>query len=185
TVLDIDAEQIDLIRRIGFKVFYGDATRLDLLRSAGAANAKILIIAIDDPEKSVQLVETVQKEFPNLTLLVRAKDREHAYKLINLGVKHIFRETLDTSLDLTVQALRLLGFGAYRAHRAARIFKGYDEESVRHLAGFVNLDEKDFLGEIRRRVRFLDDLFEAERSGQPFSVDAGWDRPHDRKPASE
>ena len=183
TVLDIDAEQIDLVRRIGFKVFYGDATRLDLLRSAGAAEAKILIIAIDDPEKSVQLAETVQKEFPNLTLLVRAKDREHAYKLINLGVKYIFRETLDSSLDLSVQALRLLGFGAYRAHRAARTFKGYDEESVRQLAGFANLDEKDFLGEVRRRVRFLDELFEAERSGQPFSADAGWDRPQDRKPA--
>jgi monovalent cation:proton antiporter-2 (CPA2) family protein len=185
TVLEIDAEQIDLIRRIGFKVFYGDATRLDLLRSAGAADAKILIIAIDDPEKSVQLVETVQKEFPNLTLLVRAKDREHAYKLINLGIKHVFRETLDTSLDLSVQALRLLGFGAYRAHRAARTFKDYDEESVRHLAAFANLDEKDFLGEVRRRVRFLDDMFEAERARQPFSVDVGWDPPKDpdRKPA--
>src|SRR6516164_7194098 len=119
TVLDIDAKQIDLIRRLGFKVFYGDATRLELLRSAGAEHAKLLIIAIDDVDKSVQLAETVKQQFPNLTMLVRAKDREHAYKLINLGVKYIFRETLDTSLDLSVQALRLLGFGAYRAHWAA------------------------------------------------------------------
>jgi monovalent cation:proton antiporter-2 (CPA2) family protein len=185
TVLDIDAEQIDLVRRLGFKVFYGDATRLDLLRSAGADDAKILIIAIDNVDESVQLAETVQHQFPNLTMLVRAKDREHAYKLINLGVKYIFRETLDSSLDLSVQALRLLGFGAYRAHRAARTFKVYDEESVRHLAAFVNKDEKDFLGEVRRRVRFLDELFEAERSGQPFSDDSGWDPPRDqdRKPA--
>jgi voltage-gated potassium channel Kch len=185
TVLDIDAEQIDLVRRLGFKVFYGDATRLDLLRSAGADDAKILIIAIDDVDKSIQLAETVQQQFPNLTMLVRAKDREHAYKLINLGVKYVFRETLDSSLDLSVQALRLLGFGAYRAHRAARTFKAYDEESVRHLAAFVNADEKDFLGEVRRRVRFLDELFEAERSGQPFSDDAGWDPPRDQnqKPA--
>jgi voltage-gated potassium channel Kch len=134
TVLDIDAEQIDLIRRLGFKVFYGDATRLELLRSAGAEKAKLLIIAIDDADKSVQLTRTVQQEFPNLTMLVRAKDRDHAYQLINLGVRYIFRETLDSSLDLSVQALRLLGFGAYRAHRAARTFKAYDEESVRHLA---------------------------------------------------
>jgi monovalent cation:proton antiporter-2 (CPA2) family protein len=177
TVLDIDAEQIDLIRRLGFKVFYGDATRLELLRSAGAEHAKLLIIAIDDVDKSVQLAETVKQQFPNLTMLVRAKDREHAYKLINLGVKYIFRETLDTSLDLSVQALRLLGFGAYRAHRAARTFKTYDEESVRLLAAFATADEKDFLGELRRRVRFLDDLFEAERSGQPFASDTGWDPP--------
>jgi monovalent cation:proton antiporter-2 (CPA2) family protein len=177
TVLDIDAEQIDLVRRLGFKVFYGDATRLELLRSAGAEHAKMLIIAIDDVDKSVQLAETVKQQFPNLTMLVRAKDREHAYKLINLGVKYIFRETLDTSLDLSVQALRLLGFGAYRAHRAARTFKTYDEESVRQLAAFATADEKDFLGEVRRRVRFLDDLFEAERSGQPFASDTGWDPP--------
>jgi CPA2 family monovalent cation:H+ antiporter-2 len=177
TVLDIDAEQIDLIRRLGFKVFYGDATRLELLRSAGAEKAKLLIIAIDDVDKSVQLTQTVQHEFPNLTMLVRAKDRDHAYQLINLGVRYIFRETLDSSLDLSVQALRLLGFGAYRANRAARTFKAYDEESVRDLAAFVNSDEKDFLGEIRRRVRTLDELFEAERAGQAFRYDKGWDPP--------
>jgi monovalent cation:proton antiporter-2 (CPA2) family protein len=177
TVLDIDAEQIDLVRRLGFKVFYGDATRLELLRSAGVEQAKILIIAIDDVDKSVQLAETVKQQFPNLKMLVRAKDREHAYKLINIGVKYVFRETLDTSLDLSIQALRLLGFGAYRAYRAARTFKAYDEDSVRQLAAFANADEKDFLGEVRRRVRFLDDLFEAERSGQPFASDTGWDPP--------
>jgi Kef-type K+ transport system membrane component KefB len=177
TVLDIDAEQIDLVRRLGFKVFYGDATRLELLRSAGAEKAKLLIIAIDDVDKSIQLTQTVQHEFSNLTLLVRAKDRDHAYQLINLGVRYIFRETLDSSLDLSVQALRLLGFGAYRAHRAAKTFKAYDEESVRHLANFVNSDEKDFLGEIRRRVRTLDELFEAERAGQAFRYDKGWDPP--------
>jgi monovalent cation:proton antiporter-2 (CPA2) family protein len=177
TVLDIDAEQIELVRRLGFKVFYGDATRLELLRSAGAEKARLLIIAIDDVDKSVQLTQTVQREFPNLTMLVRAKDRDHAYQLINLGVRYIFRETLDSSLDLSVQALRLLGFGAYRAHRAAKTFKAYDEESVRHLAGFVNSDEKDFLGELQRRVRTLDELFEAERAGQVFRSDKGWDPP--------
>jgi len=110
-------------------------------------------------------------------MLVRAKDRDHAYKLINMGVNYIFRETLDTSLDLTIQALRLLGFGAYRAHRAAKTFKTYDEESVRYLAGFTDSDEKDFLGEVRRRVRTLDELFEAERAGQAFRYDKGWDPP--------
>jgi len=177
TVLDIDAEQIELVRRLGFKVFYGDATRLELLRSAGAEKAKLLIITIDDVDKSIELTEKAQREFPNLTMLVRAKDRDHAYKLINMGVNYIFRETLDTSLDLTIQALRLLGFGAYRAHRAAKTFKTYDEESVRYLAGFTDSDEKDFLGEVRRRVRTLDELFEAERAGQAFRYDKGWDPP--------
>lgn len=177
TVLDFDPEQVDLIRKIGIKVFYGDATRHEMLEAAGAAEAKLLVVAIDDVEGSLRLVELAQKHFPNLTLLVRAKDREHAYRLIKIGVKDIFRETLESSLELGVQALRVLGFGAYRAHRAAHRFKEYDEETVRILSQYYGTDEKDFLGQVRKRVQTLDELFETERSGPTRPEDAGWDRP--------
>jgi monovalent cation:proton antiporter-2 (CPA2) family protein len=177
TVLDFDPEQVDLIRKIGIKVFYGDATRHEMLEAAGAAEAKLLVVAIDDVEGSLRLVELAQKHFPNLALLVRAKDREHAYRLIKIGVKDIFRETLESSLELGVQALRVLGFGAYRAHRAAHRFKEYDEETVRILSQYYGTDEKDFLGQVRKRVQTLDELFETERSGPIRPEDAGWDRP--------
>ena len=179
TVLDHDAEQVELIRRLGFKVFYGDATRLELLEAAGAERARLLIVAINDPEKTLQLVEAARKHYPHLELLVRALDREHAYKLIQLGVKHPFRETLDTSLELSAAALHHLGFDAYRAHRAAQKFKVYDEDTVRELARFYGTyDTNDFLGRIRRQIRTIDELFEAERSGATLPVDTGWDRPN-------
>src|SRR5580692_974288 len=176
TVLDFDPEQVDLIRKIGIKVFYGDATRHEMLEAAGAAEAKLLVVAIDDVEGSLRLVELAQKHFPNLALLVRAKDREHAYRLIKIGVKDIFRETLEYSLELGVKALRVLGFGAYRAHRAAHRFKEYDEETVRILSQYFGTDEKDFLGQVRKRVQTLDELFETERSGPIRPEDSGWDR---------
>jgi monovalent cation:proton antiporter-2 (CPA2) family protein len=177
TVLDFDPEQVDLIRKIGIKVFYGDATRHEMLEAAGAAEAKLLVIAIDDVEGSLRLVELAQKHYPDLALLVRAKDREHAYRLIKIGVKDIFRETLESSLELGVQALRVLGFGAYRAHRAAHRFKVYDEETVQILSQYFGTDEKDFLGQVRKRVQTLDELFETERSGPIRPEDPGWDRP--------
>ena len=176
TVLDFDPEQVDLIRKIGFKVFYGDATRHELLAAAGGAQAKLLLIAIDDVEASLGLVQLAQKHFPNLNLLVRAYDREHAYRLIKLGVRNIFRETLESSLEMSVEALRLLGFGAYRAYRAAHTFKEYDEETVRVLAEYYGTDEKDFLGRVRKRVQTLDELFESERAVSP-GPDSAWERP--------
>jgi monovalent cation:proton antiporter-2 (CPA2) family protein len=182
TVLDFDPEQVDLIRKIGIKVFYGDATRHEMLEAAGAAEAKLLVVAIDDVEGSLRLVELAHKHFPHLALLVRAKDREHAYRLIKIGVKDIFRETLESSLELGVQALRVLGFGAYRAHRAAHRFKQYDEETVRILSQYFGTDEKDFLGQVRKRVQTLDELFETERSGPIRPEDSGWDRPKVNEP---
>src|ERR1700730_4455155 len=177
TVLDFDPEQVDLIRKIGFKVFYGDATRLEMLEAAGAAQAKLLVVAIDDIEGSLQIVGLAQKHFPKLARLVRAKDREHANRLIKMGVKGIFRETLESSLELSVQALRVLGFGAYRAYRAAHRFKEYDEETVQILSQYFGTDENDFLGQVRKRVQTLDELFETERTGSVRPEDAGWDRP--------
>jgi monovalent cation:proton antiporter-2 (CPA2) family protein len=177
TVLDFDPEQVDLIRKIGFKVFYGDATRQEMLAAAGAAQAKLLVITIDDVEASLGLVRLAQTHFPNLNLLVRARDREHAYRLIKLGVKGIFRETLESSLEMSVQALRFLGFGAYRAYRAAHTFKDYDEETVRQLADYYGTDEKDFLGAIRKRVQTLDELFESERDAVIRPEDEAWERP--------
>ena len=182
TVLDFDPEQVDLIRKIGIKVFYGDATRHEMLEAAGAAEAKLLVVAIDDVEGSLRLVDLAQKHYPNLALLVRAKDREHAYRLIKIGVKDIFRETLESSLELGVKALRVLGFGAYRAHRAAHRFKEYDEETVQILSQYYGTDEKDFLGQVRKRVQTLDELFETERSGPIRTEDSGWDRPKVNEP---
>ena len=175
TVLDLDADQVDLVRRLGLKVFYGDASRLELLRSAGADRAKILVLAIDDEEKSMQMIETARKHFPNLTVLARAKGRDHAYRLVREGVEYIFRETLGTSLDVAATTLRLLGVRAYEARRIIGAFRKYDEEGVRELAQYSdNLDE--LVSHTRKRIQTLEELFENERT-RVRHADVGWEPP--------
>ncbi|MGE3876913.1 MAG: monovalent cation:proton antiporter-2 (CPA2) family protein [Parvibaculaceae bacterium] len=134
TVLDHDAEQIDALRRFGFKVFYGDASREDLLEAAGAADAKILVIAIDDREKINQIVETAQRNFPHLEIFARAFDRPHAYALLNAGVKHVYREVFDSSLAMAEDALVALGQHPYEAAHALRLFRKHDEALIRRAA---------------------------------------------------
>jgi voltage-gated potassium channel Kch len=93
TVLDISSNQIDMLRRFGFKLFYGDASRLDLLRAAGAEQAKLFVVAVDEREKSLEIIDLVQKHFPHLKILARAIDRVHAYEMIRRKVAIIERET--------------------------------------------------------------------------------------------
>jgi monovalent cation:proton antiporter-2 (CPA2) family protein len=175
TVLDVDADQVELVRKLGVKVFYGDASRLELLHAAGAAMAKLMIIAIDDEEKSLLIVDTVQKHFPNLKILARAVGRDHAYRLLRRGVEHIYRETLGSSLDLSVFALRVLGVRAYEARRAAKAFRDYDEQTVRNLAQYSE-DESQLIAQAKERLRSLNELFEKERH-RTHQPDAGWDPP--------
>jgi monovalent cation:proton antiporter-2 (CPA2) family protein len=134
TVLDHDAEQIDALRKFGFKVFYGDATREDLLRAAGAADARILVIAIDNREKTTQIVDMARRQFPHLEIFARAFDRTHAYELINAGVRHVYREVFDSSLAMAEDALVALGTHPYEAARALRLFRRHDEKLIRRTA---------------------------------------------------
>jgi voltage-gated potassium channel Kch len=175
TVLDLDADQVDLVRKLGVKVFYGDASRLELLRAAGADKAKLFVLAIDDEEKSLLIVETIHKHFPNLKILARAKGRDHAYQLLDHGVEHIFRETLGSALDLSIAALRTLGMRAHEAIRAAKFFREYDEKTVRELAQFAGNQAK-MISEAKVKIRTLDEIFQAERF-QVRPPDEGWDPP--------
>ena len=134
TVLDHDAEQIDALRRFGFKVFYGDASREDLLAAAGAADARILVIAIDDRERSMQIVEIARRTFPHLEIFARAFDRTHAYALLNAGVTHVYREVFDSSLAMAEDALVALGQHPYEAAHALRLFRKHDEALMRRTA---------------------------------------------------
>jgi monovalent cation:proton antiporter-2 (CPA2) family protein len=174
TVLDNNSDRVDMLRRLGLKVFYGDASRYDLLESAGAGSAKLLIVAFDDPEKTVELVHTVRKHFPQLAILARAGGRYEAYELIEGGLEHVYRDTLDSSLRLGVDALSMLGVRAYHAHRSARTFRRHDEESVRHLAGMRH-DHKTYINTARQRISDLEQLLLSELEGHDETVDAGWD----------
>ena len=134
TVLDHDAAQIDALRQFGFKVFYGDASRADLLEAAGARQARVLVIAVDDREKILEIAETARRNFPDLEVFARVWDRQHAYELINAGITRVYREVFGSSMDLAEDALRELGMHPYRAHRAARTFRHLDNAFLHRTA---------------------------------------------------
>jgi len=133
TLLDHDSSQIELTGRFGFKVFYGDASRLQLLQAAGAGEARLLVIAIDEWDKAVEMVTSAKQFFPHLKILARAYDRSHAYRLMEAGADVITRETFGSALIMGEEALRLLGYDEARAYRLMRTFKRHDEEGLRKL----------------------------------------------------
>lgn len=134
TALDKDPSQVDFVRRFGNEIFFGDATRLDLLRTAHVDRAQVLAIAIDDVEDSVRLARLARAEFPALAIVARARNRFHAYRLIEAGVEHVFRETYGSSLEATDRVLRSLGLQSSAASRAIRLFRQHDEAILRDAA---------------------------------------------------
>ncbi len=160
-VLDHDPAQIELLRKFGQKVFYGEATRMDLLHSAGAETAKLLIVAIEERERAVELVQTVRQHFPHLKILARAYDRRHAYELHEAGAHDVFRETFSSALDMGVQALQAMGFRAHQSHRAAMNFKSLDEKNLRELAP-VFRDDASYVLMARRRGEDLERVLRAD-----------------------
>ncbi|RAK57717.1 monovalent cation:proton antiporter-2 (CPA2) family protein [Phenylobacterium deserti] len=132
-LLDSSIDQIDTIRRFGWRVHYGDASRIDLLRTAGAEKAKLLLIAIDDRDKALEMVESAREAFPHLTIMARAYDRPHAYQLIKAGVDEVERETFEAGLTFGRKALVRLGLTERRAGRAADVFRQQDLKLFRQL----------------------------------------------------
>lgn len=173
TYLDLDSDRVDALRGMGFKVFYGDASRHELLQAAGADKAKIIIIAIDSPEKRLEMIETIKKHFPNLHMLVRAKNRYDAYDLMNAGMLHIYRETLDTSLRVGVDAMSLLGFRKYTAKRLARSFIKYDEASMKHLSAIRN--PEDYVVEAKKYIEEMEETLQSDKQNQFMGGDTSWD----------
>lgn len=162
TVLDHDADQVDALLRFGLKSFYGDASRLDLLRAAGADKARLFIVAIDDDAKANEIIQIVKQNFPHLRILARAVSRQHAYEILRLEVPDFFRDTLGSALDLGTVALSSLGMDEKSAIRAAQIFKLHDEAAVRDMA-HINPDNEAYLSRARMHNENLKRALEADR----------------------
>ncbi len=173
-VLDHDAEQIDALRMFGFKLFYGDASRMDLLEAAGARAAEVLIVAVDGREKISEIVATAKKNFPNLRIFARAFDRVHAYELFNAGVNDVHREVFSSSLDMGEQVLVALGQHPFEAHRAAKAFKNFDEKVIREQAPYAG--DMDKMVDIVRNSRAeLSRVLTEDRTTSPLTGDESWD----------
>ncbi len=165
TALDASAEQVDFVKRFGSKIYYGDASRLDLLRAAQADKAEIFVLAIDDVEASLRTAETVAENFPNLTIYARARNRKHAHRLMDLGVKIIRRETLHASLDLSQAVLRGLGLSQREAERTVKTFQDHDERRLLMQHAEHN-DEEKMIYLAKEAAEELEELFEEDRKAE-------------------
>lgn len=166
TILDLDAQTIDIVRQFGFKVFYGDASRMDLLETAGIAHAQLFIIAIDDSDKALEIAKQVRKLYPNLPILARVHGRTEAYDFLKEGFDQIYRETFDSSLALGIDALKVLGVTQEQADRRVKIFKEHDESAMRSLASLYDKDGKpkqDYINEAKQSRVNLEEAIMADR----------------------
>lgn len=174
TILDLDSDRVDALHNLGIKVYYGDASRYDLLAAAGAADAKMLIIATDHPEQTLEIVKMAQRYFPHLQLLVRAENNEDTFELMDMGVLHIYRETVDTSLRVGVDALRMLGERAYHSERAARTFFRQDERTLKGLSALRD-DKKQYISSMKERIEEMEKLISSDRVKTWLDEGQGWD----------
>ncbi|AUH32997.1 monovalent cation:proton antiporter-2 (CPA2) family protein [Paracoccus tegillarcae] len=161
TVIDYSSRQIDLLRKFGIRTYYGDATRPDLLASAGIDTAKLLIVAIDDQQQTNMLVSYVLQNYPHVHVTARAFDRTHVLELWSLGCRDIIRETYDSSLRMGRSAYEALGISHERAAQMADAFEDMDRKALREVADFYDIDVPAFENEaFIARVRELRDRWD-------------------------
>lgn len=167
TALESSVAQVDFVRRFGSKVYYGDPSRLELLQAAGASRAEIFVLAMDDIDASVRTAELIQKHFPHLKVFARARNRQHAIKLMDMGVRYFVRETYYSSLELAQNTLEALGLTRADAEESIRRFDAHDRKllDLQRLAGD---DEQKLIQSSQQAARELEGLFEEDvRRGEP------------------
>jgi monovalent cation:proton antiporter-2 (CPA2) family protein len=175
TVLDTNPGNIQFLRKLGFKVYYGDATRSDLLEAAGAEKARVIIVAVDDREQINHIVEQVQRKYPHLKIYARAIDVRHAFELKDMNIAGYRRETYDSSLDLAVRVLGELGYSRYQASRTARSFRYHDEQMMNELHHLWHEDKRKYINEVRRFSLQLENILISEKDHALHESDHAWD----------
>ncbi|WOO40795.1 monovalent cation:proton antiporter-2 (CPA2) family protein [Rubellicoccus peritrichatus] len=173
TVLDTDPEHIETLRKIGLKVYYGDASRIDLLHAAGADKARMLIVAVDEKEKANQIVSVAKKHFPNLIVYARALDYEHGANLFEYRADKWRHQNVGSALELGVDVLSYLGWSPFRAWRASRRFSRHEDETFKKLLKFRE-DDKAFFDKARQSREEIEKIFMADAEFKE-NPDHAWD----------
>ena len=169
TALENSPEQVDVSRRFGNKIFYGDPARADLLRAAHAERAEVFVVATDDPDANIRTARLVKRMYPHLKVLARARNRQHAFRLMDLGADGVVRETFHSSLVLGEQVLRALGLPAeVAAERTAR-FREHDEKLL-HEQHLVYDDEAAVIASSQEAMRELEQIFDADAFPYPGAM---------------
>ena len=163
TALERDPGQVDVVRRFGNQVYFGDPTRADVLRAAGAEQAKLLVVVLDDMEATLHTVEMAKRAFPNLTILSRARNRRHAHLLMDRHVDGLVRDTFLSSLRLAELSLTALGVQEDAAARAVALFRDHDEQNL-IATHAIYRDEQQLIQNVQQAADELTGLFEADRT---------------------
>jgi CPA2 family monovalent cation:H+ antiporter-2/glutathione-regulated potassium-efflux system protein KefB len=166
TALDTDAAQVAAMRRFGLRAYLGDPTREEVLRAAGAAEARVLVVALDDLDATVAVVTTAQRHFPHLAIVARVRNRMEAHRLMDFGIRGIVRETFHSSLYLSELVLGALDVPPDRARRALALFREHDERNLAATLDFAG-DEERLARDARQAASELTDLFEADQEAEP------------------
>ncbi|WP_147200098.1 glutathione-regulated potassium-efflux system protein KefB [Pantoea sp. CCBC3-3-1] len=172
TVLERDISAVSLMRNYGYKVYYGDATELELLRAAGAETAQSIVITCNGPEDAMVIVRLCQHHFPHLQILARARGRVEAHELIQAGVTQFSRETFSSALELGRKTLMTLGMHPHQAFRAQQHFRRLDMRMLREL--MPNHADSQQISRVKEARRELEDIFQAEMQHEKRQID-GWD----------
>lgn len=180
TILDHDSNRVDFLRKMGFEVYYGDATREDLLESAGIAEAKIIICATNKISVSKAISKIVKEKYPQVELMIRTKNRYDAYELLNNGEQNIYRESLETSLVLAKDVLSKMGFRKYTLNRQVQNFIKYDVESLRRLATETKRED-DYIFKARKELEQQEKFLNEDFKRGIVEFDNHWDSEHIRE----
>ena len=173
TVLERDISVVSLMRKYGYKVYYGDATELELLRAAGAASAQSIVITCNEPEDVMTIVHLCQQHFPQLQIQARARGRVEAHELLQAGVTQFSRETFSSALELGRKTLMSLGMHPHQAHRAQQHFRRLDMRMLRELVPTLS-ESAAQASRVREARRELEDIFQREMQREKRQID-GWD----------
>jgi voltage-gated potassium channel Kch len=173
TILDLDPEMVEVVGRIGVKVYYGDASRTDLLHAAGCEHAKLFVIAVDDKEVATKIAENVRQHFPHLTILARARDRQHYWELRKLGCVQVFRETFGSAYEAGIASLIHVGFRPNTAHRLARRWRDHEEASLEELG--KHWGTQDYFARAKLAMDEAERLMREEDPNVYTERDAAWD----------
>jgi CPA2 family monovalent cation:H+ antiporter-2 len=174
TILDSDPDRVTMLRKMGFNVYFGDGTDVDLLFAAGAEKAKYLIATVDPPSVNQQIITLVKKHFPHLEIIARAKNRYDAYELLDMGIESIYRETLYTAVHLAVDVLAKLGMRAYTAERKGQDFITFDEAAMKKLAKDRH-DTKQYILSVREQIELQEKLLSEDLHFTLTQHDNAWD----------
>ncbi len=175
TIIDRNPNNVETLRKYGFKLYFGDITRPQVLEKAGIKNARMLILSMAEHDEAIKVAETVRKKYPQVKILARAKDLFHSFEYFKLDIKNVKHEMFDSASELGQQALVELGFSNYEAYRITRTFKHHEEHVTEELYKHWKEDQGKFIQESRRFAEQVSETLQAEKNYSIHEADCAWD----------